>query len=85
MISIKCKKRITKLFDKMCSFSFLIVSMPYLDCSIPFKVFYSAFGAKILRSPRTTNDATIICPYQWYLPSVWILQSFGQLNDETNR
>ena len=33
--------------------------MPYLDSNIPAKIFYSAFGAEVLRSARTTNDATI--------------------------
>ena len=33
--------------------------MPYLDSDIRSKIFYSAFGAEILRSARTTNDAAI--------------------------
>ena len=59
MISIKDKIFCAKSFDKRYSFPFSVVRIPYLDCDAPSKVFYSAFGAEILRSATTTNDATI--------------------------
>ena len=59
MITIKDKKMCTKLFDKRNSFQILVVRMPYRDSNIPSKICYTAFGAKILGSVRTTIDATI--------------------------
>ena len=32
--------------------------MPFLHSNIPSKMFYSSFGAEILRSARTTTDRT---------------------------
>ena len=46
----------TSLYDKRDDFPFSIVRMPYLDSNIPSKIFYSAYGAEILRSARVTNN-----------------------------
>ena len=40
-------------------FSFTIVCTPNLDSNTPSRNSYSIFGPELLRSARTTNDATI--------------------------
>ena len=57
--TIKDKNFYAKLFDKKDNFPFSIVRMSYLDSNVPLKMYYSLFGAEILKSVRTTNDATI--------------------------
>ena len=47
-----------KLFDKRDAFPFHIVRMPYRDSNIPSQIFYSSFGAEILRIARTSNNYT---------------------------
>lgn len=56
----------------MNSFPFSIVCMIHVDSNITTKVFYSAFGAEILISARTNNDATIF-------------ERLDKSNDETRR
>ena len=46
----------TSLYDKRDGFPFSIVRMPFLCSNIPSNMFYSAFGAEILRIARTTNN-----------------------------
>ena len=59
LITIKNNKFCIQLFDKRDEFPFCIVRMPYLSSNIPSKMFYSAFGAEILRAARTTSSATV--------------------------
>ena len=54
-IKIENNRFATSLYDKRDGFPFSIVRMPYLCSNIPSKMFYSAFGAEILRIARTTN------------------------------
>ena len=53
-ITTKDKKYCKKLFDKRDSFPFSDVCLRYLDINIPPNIFYSAFGAELLRQARTT-------------------------------
>ena len=46
----------TNLYDKRDDLPFSIVKMPYLESNIPSKMFYSAYGAEILRSARVSNN-----------------------------
>ena len=55
-IKIKNNRFATSLYDKRDGFPFSIVRMPHLCSNIPSKMFYSAFGAEILRIARTTNN-----------------------------
>ena len=59
MITIEDQKFTTKLYDKRDDFPFAIVRMPYVDSNIPSKIFYSSFGAEILRYARNTNEVKI--------------------------
>ena len=43
------------LYDKRDNFPFSIVRMPHLDSNIPTKMFYSSYGAEILRIARVTS------------------------------
>ena len=57
---VKDKKCCTKLFNKGDSFLFIMVRMSYLDNNTPSRIFYSGYGAEMLRSARITNYAAII-------------------------
>ena len=58
-ISIENNKFITNLYDKRDYFPFCIVRMPYIDSNIPSKIFYSSFGAEILRYARNTSKVEV--------------------------
>ena len=54
-ISIINGKYKLKLFDKRDHFPFEIVRMPYCHANIPSKMFYSSFGAELLRIARAST------------------------------
>ena len=54
-ISIVDNQFCTKLFDKRDTFPFSIVRMPYKCSNIPSAIFYSSFGAEILRINRAST------------------------------
>ena len=54
-ISIINGKFKLKLFDKRDHFPFEIVRMPYCHANIPSKMFYSSFGAELLRIARAST------------------------------
>ena len=54
-IKIRDKSFSISLYDKQNDFPFSIVRMSYLCSNIPTKIFYSVFGAAILRIARTTS------------------------------
>ena len=54
-LEIEDNKFSMNLYDKRDDFPFSIVRMPYLNSNLPSKMFYSAFGAEILRTARTTS------------------------------
>ena len=54
-IKIEDNRFFIRLSDKRDDFPFSIVRMPYLRRNISCDIFYSAFGAEILRIARTTS------------------------------
>ena len=57
-IVLEDQKFNVKLFDKRDAFPFHIVRMPYRDSNMPSQIFYSSFGAEILRIARTSTYST---------------------------
>ena len=56
-ITLKDGQFDVKLFDKRDAFPFKIVRMPYRDSNMPSRIFYSSFGAEILRIARTSTES----------------------------
>ena len=56
-ITIKDSQFAVKLYDKRDAFPFKIVRMPYRESNMPSRIFYSAFGAEILRIARTSTES----------------------------
>ena len=60
-IKIVHKKLNIQLYDKRDNFVFSIIRMPYPAGNISSEMFYSAFGAEIFRTVRTTSDFEKFC------------------------
>ena len=58
-IEIKDNKFSTKLYDKRDAFPFDIVRMPFRSSNIPSKIFFSSFGAEILRIAKATSSVDL--------------------------
>ena len=58
-IDIEDGKFKTKLYDKRDAFPFDIVRMPFRSSNIPSKMFFSSFGAEILRISKATSSLDV--------------------------
>ena len=52
----------TKLYDKRDDFPITIVRLPHRTSTIPSTMFYSSFGAEVLRIARVTSSLDTFCP-----------------------
>ena len=56
-ITVKDSQFDIRLYDKRDAFPFKIVKMPHRESNMPSRIFYSSFGAEVLRIVRTSTES----------------------------
>ena len=56
-ITVKDSQFDVRLYDKRDAFPFKIVRMPHRESNMPSRIFYSSFGAEVLRIARTSTQS----------------------------